>query len=81
MEGDSILKEIPSPFKVYENNEYVATELPPDLICLARSKDEPEVIKHATKPVYGFQFHPEMFVNETDGEKLLQNFLFNVLIS
>ncbi len=62
-------------FKVFESHRWVVKETNEDLIALAYSKDGIEVIKHKTLPIYGVQFHPEMFVDQTCGEKIFRNFL------
>lgn len=62
-------------FSVYENHRWVVKNLPKDLIGLAKSKDGYEVIKHKKKPIYGFQFHPEMFVGKSSGDEIFRNLL------
>jgi GMP synthase (glutamine-hydrolysing) len=48
--------------------------LPEDFISLAESEITPnEIIRHKTKPVYGFQAHPE--VSGEDGLLMVKNFL------
>jgi len=42
---------------------------------MIKSRDGFEVIKHSTKPVYGFQFHPEMFEDKTCGDEIFKNTL------
>ncbi len=71
---DEIFKDV-SNFKVYENHKVAITALPKALIGLAKSVDGFEVIKHNTKPIYGFQFHPEMFVDKTNGDEIFKNLL------
>lgn len=62
-------------FRIYESHRWVINELPADLIELARSKNGIEVIKHKNKRLYGFQFHPEMFVEKTCGDEIFNNLL------
>lgn len=62
-------------FQVYESHRWVIRKLPDALVGLAISKDGIEVLKHKTKPIYGFQFHPEMFPNVSDGDILFSNFI------
>ncbi|MEK7507575.1 MAG: gamma-glutamyl-gamma-aminobutyrate hydrolase family protein [Patescibacteria group bacterium] len=64
-------------FSVYENRRWVVKTLPSGLVGLAESPRGYEIIKHATKPIYGFQFHPELFVHETSGKKIFTN-MFNM---
>jgi len=44
---------------VYESHRWVLTEATSPITSLARSTSGIEIIKHNTKPIYGFQFHPE----------------------
>lgn len=39
------------------------------------SKDGVEIIKHKQKIIYGFQFHPEMFPDQTQGDELFANLI------
>lgn len=72
-----IFDNLPS-FSVYESHRWVIKKLPAALIELARSKDGIEVIKHKDRKLYGFQFHPEMFVEKTYGDEMFNN-LLNVI--
>jgi GMP synthase (glutamine-hydrolysing) len=67
-----------SSVKVYESHRWVVEEAHGKVQELARSIDGVEVIKHIDKMVYGFQFHPEMFVEETNGQQMFKNF-FNLV--
>lgn len=60
---------------VYESHRWVVTQVGQDLISLAKSKDGIEIIKHKEKLIYGFQFHPEMFEDQTQGDELFANFM------
>ncbi len=55
---------------VYESHRWEIEKLPGIFNVLARSKTGPEIIKHKNLPIYGFQFHPENFVDETDGDEV-----------
>lgn len=77
---DDILQNIPN-FKVYESHRWVVQEPLSELSVLARSKDGVEAIKHKKRPIYGVQFHPEMFVDETCGDEIFRNFLTSVKVS
>src|SRR5690348_3675196 len=46
-------------FQVYEAHQWAVKKLPSSLVGIAQSKDGYEIIRHATKPLFGFQFHPE----------------------
>lgn len=78
IESDKIFSNIPN-FQVYESHRWVVKETPDDLIALARSKDGIEAVKHKSRPIYGVQFHPEMFVEKTCGDEIFFNFL-NIII-
>lgn len=62
-------------FSVYEAHRFVVRETPPELIVLAKSKDGIEAFKHISLPIYGVQFHPEMFIDQTAGKSVFENFL------
>ena len=50
---------IPTKVSVYENHNWSVLKLKRPLVPLAYSKDGVEIMKHARKPIYGIQFHPE----------------------
>ncbi len=60
---------------VYESHRWVVTSLQKPLIGLACSKDGYEVIMHESKPIFGFQFHPELFPESTVGDEIMKNCL------
>lgn len=64
--------------KVYENHRWAIKTLPSEFITLAKSEHCIEAIRHEEKPIYGFQFHPEQFVEQTDGDEIFLN-LFNLI--
>ncbi len=64
-------KEIP----VYEAHRFVIDKVSNEIEILATSNDGIEMIKHKVKPIYGLQFHPEMFVDKTEGK----NIFFEIL--
>lgn len=72
--SDRIFLDIPN-FQVYEGHRWVIERAEGDLIALAHSKDGIEAIRHKNRPIYGVQFHPEMFVNKTCGDEIFYNFL------
>jgi GMP synthase (glutamine-hydrolysing) len=59
-------------FKVYEAHHFAITKLGKNLLGLAKSKDGYEIIKHKTKNIFGFQFHPEMLVEKTLGDEIFK---------
>ena len=72
--ADPIFRGIESLF-VYEGHRWIANSLPDTLIPLARSAHGIEAIKHRERCIYGFQFHPEKLERETEGRKILENFI------
>lgn len=68
-------------FEVFENHGIRVKNLKDNefLVPLAESMYGIEIIKHKNKPIYGFQFHPEMFVNKLTGDDIFKN-VFNILI-
>jgi len=53
-------------------------EAPPGFVITARSDGNPvTAFRHATRPVYGVQFHPEV-AHTPQGSEILANFLFRV---
>lgn len=62
-------------FNVYESHGWAITELNEILTGLAKSKFGYEIIKHKNKPIFGLQFHPEMFVEETLGDEIFTKIL------
>jgi GMP synthase (glutamine-hydrolysing) len=60
-------------FMAYENHKIAIETLSKELRGLAKSETGYEVIKHRTKPIYGFQFHPEIFQNVAYGDDIFIN--------
>jgi GMP synthase (glutamine-hydrolysing) len=52
-------------------------EMPESFELLAKSDYAIAIVKHKNKDIYGVQFHPEV-THTFEGEKLLNNFVFNV---
>lgn len=60
-EHDAIFRDHGDKFWISEKHGYFVSRLPDDFIRLAHSKAcEIEVMRHKSKPIYGFQGHPEM---------------------
>ncbi len=64
-----------STFTVFEKHRWVVTEVPEEILVLAHSQDGIEAIRHRDRPIYGVQFHPEMFPDRTCGDEIFSNFL------
>jgi len=76
-DGSGILAGIPSPFRATRYHSLLALEatLPAFLLPTARTAEgELMAVRHATRPLYGVQFHPESILSE-HGHHLLENFL------
>jgi GMP synthase (glutamine-hydrolysing) len=63
------------PLKVYESHFWTIKDLGKDVVGIAKSQSGWEVLKHKTKPIYGMQFHPEMFVDKTFGDEVFRKIL------
>lgn len=61
--------------KVFEKHRWVVDRLHSPLMALARSKDGIEILRHKRKPIYGMQFHPEVFVDKLEGSKIFYRLL------
>jgi para-aminobenzoate synthetase len=62
-------------FKVFESHKYFVSETTPELMQLAKSQYNIEVIKHIAKPTYGFQFHPEAIDPQNEGTGIFKAFV------
>jgi GMP synthase-like glutamine amidotransferase len=73
--GDPIFGGIEkSEVSLIKRHAFHVSELPPSFESLATSDTCPnEIIKHRTKPIYGFQSHPE--VSGEEGMQMVKNFL------
>ncbi len=64
--------------KVYENHQAVITVMPAGFSIVAESADGPEMIKHTSLPIFGLQFHPEHFVDKTEGDEVFSRIVKSV---
>lgn len=72
---DLILKGMPEKFRAWVSHFDEVKELPEGFIALAHSETcRFEAMRHAELPVFGVQFHPEVWHTE-NGEQILKNFL------
>jgi anthranilate/para-aminobenzoate synthase component II len=54
-------------FNVRENHRWVVRSIKDPLEEIGRSKDGIEAVKHKSKEIWGFQFHPETYVEGNEG--------------
>lgn len=74
-DDDTLFRGVPSKLKVWVSHFDQVTELPEGFRKLAHSDACPiEAMRHAKRPIYGVQFHPEVWHTE-HGEAILRNFL------
>jgi len=66
-------------FTAYMAHKWCLEKAPLELIELARSVSGVAVFRHQSKPIYGFQFHPEVQDPPNGGAQLLENFLQRVV--
>ncbi|MEM4359365.1 MAG: GMP synthase subunit A [Candidatus Bilamarchaeaceae archaeon] len=72
---DAILKGLPKKFRAWVSHYDEVKEIPTGFIRLAHSETcKIEAMRHNTMPIFGVQFHPEVWHTE-HGEKILRNFL------
>ena len=72
--GESIFKDIPSPFTAIRYHSLYVTDTSDQLEKIAWTKDGMIMgVKHKTKPIWGVQFHPESVCTDY-GYSLLENF-------
>lgn len=72
--ADPIFDGIVEPF-VYEGHHWHVHTVPESLVQLAHSSSGIEAVRHKDRPIYGLQFHPEKLQKETDGPRIIQNFV------
>ena len=61
--------------KVLMAHKWHVKEVNPVLIPLARSEKGIDIVKHISRPIYGFQFHPEINEPANDGKKIFKECL------
>lgn len=73
-----LLKGVPNTSQVWMSHGDTITQLPKQAQRTAASKDVANVcFEWKDSPVYGIQFHPEVY-HSTEGKKILANFLFEI---
>lgn len=78
---DDLLKYMPESSQVWMSHSDTIKQLPDDFELLGTTESIPVAafrsFKAATNPIYGLQFHPEVYHSE-QGKTILQNFLVNI---
>ncbi len=75
---NELLANVPEQMSVWMSHGDVVNELSADFIPLAQTANCPiAAVKHAVKPVYGVQFHPEV-THTPYGSQILRNFLYEI---
>jgi anthranilate synthase component 2 len=76
--GGGLFEGLPSPFTATRYHSLAVDQLPADLIADAWTEDgEVMGLHHATRPIFGVQFHPESIASE-HGHKMIAAFLRQV---
>lgn len=57
-------------FMAYDAHRWVIDTVPEELAVIATSEHGPEVIKHRSRPMYGFQWHPEKMTTLGNGDEI-----------
>lgn len=78
LKQDSIFGEVKR-FKAFVSHKYYISEAPKEFALLAKSVFNAEVIRHETRPMYGFQFHPEVVEPQNDGATIFHRFMESVV--
>lgn len=75
--GNGIFLELPKTITVWESHCDEVKALPPDFVCTATNEvSRIQAMQHSSRPLFGVQFHPELFDEEhPHGRQILENFL------
>ena len=75
--SNGILQGLPETITVWESHCDEVKELPSDFVCTATNETSTiQAMQHTSRPVFGVQFHPELFNEEhPHGRTVLENFL------
>jgi len=75
---DALIHGLPHETTVWMSHGDQVHELPKEFVALATTPTCPyAAAKHATRPFYGVQFHPEV-TNTPRGEQIFRNFLYEI---
>src|SRR3989442_466612 len=75
--SDAIFHDLPKTITVWESHCDEVKALPTDFICTAKNEvSQIQAMRHTSLPLFGVQFHPELFDEEhPHGQIILENFL------
>src|SRR5882724_13066315 len=75
--SDGIFDGLPKTITVWESHCDEVKALPADFVCTATNQvSDIQAMQHISLPLFGVQFHPELFDQEhPDGRTILENFL------
>jgi GMP synthase (glutamine-hydrolysing) len=75
--GSALFEGLPAKLTVWESHCDEVKNLPEDFICTAANDvSEIQAMQHNSLPLFGVQFHPELFDDEhPHGRTILENFL------
>jgi len=75
--GTGLFKNLPGEITVWHSHFDEVKELPQGFRRTAWNESSPiQAMEHSTRPLFGVQFHPELFDAEhPDGRRVLENFL------
>lgn len=76
-ESNGIFQGLPETLTVWESHCDEVKLLPADFVCTAANEVSPiQAMQHTSRPLFGVQFHPELFDEEhPHGRTILENFL------
>jgi GMP synthase (glutamine-hydrolysing) len=75
--GGGIFNDLPAKITVWHSHFDEVKELPKRFRTTASNESCPiQAMEHVERPVFGVQFHPELFDDEhPDGRRVIENFL------
>ena len=75
--ASAIFRDLPQSITVWHSHCDEVKNLPPDFRQTATNETCPiQAMEHANRPLFGVQFHPELFDSEQpDGRRIIDNFL------
>jgi GMP synthase (glutamine-hydrolysing) len=74
---ENIFRGLPETITVWESHCDEVKEVPQDFVCTASNDvSKIQAMQHSSRPLFGVQFHPELFDEEhPHGRTILENFL------